>query len=135
MALGTGNMIKTLNGRLHFGLVRVELTQSASGQLEVHQAPDVFAELGDEVNPLAPGFVAWARGAERGVRWGAKLAGVSSGSILIRSIEGTYVDTTERSVAGAAVLAIWDAAAFQATPDLRERVDQMVTDEGTSLDG
>jgi hypothetical protein len=86
----------------------------------------VFSELGDEINSEAPGFIGWRRGAEMGVRVGAEVAELSSGTVEIRSILGTFVDTTEGSVAGAAALALWDALGFEAPANARARLDEIV---------
>jgi hypothetical protein len=126
MPSGTGKYSRVVNGVLLFGRVRIELAPVEGSELRVDCSPSVFAELGDGVDPNALGYVAWRRGAEHGVRAGAEISGLSSGVIEIRSIVGTTVDTTEGAVAGAAALALWDAAGFEVTLAARARLDEIV---------
>jgi hypothetical protein len=133
MSSGSGKFLKTVDGRLLFGLVRVEFTPSENRSLEVHRAADIFAELG-EADAKAPGFVAWARAAELGARWGARVANVSMGSIDIRRIVGRFTDTTERSIASAAALAVWNAVGFGPETDARRQLDEIAISGGPLVD-
>jgi hypothetical protein len=128
MPSGAGKYLKSKDGRFLFARVCVEFTPADSGPLDVSCRPSVFAELGREVDPSAPGYLKWKQGAEAGVRLGAELAHSSSGIVEIVSIVGTAGDTTERSVAGGAALAVWDAFGFAPSPSLRERLDDIVFD-------
>jgi hypothetical protein len=126
MRSGTGTYTKARSGTFVGAHVRVDFTALEGGELEVRCSPRVFSELGPEVNPEAPGFAGWRRGAEMGLRAGSELAGVSSGRAEIRSILGTFVDTSEGAVAAAAALALWEALGFEPPASARARLDEIV---------
>lgn len=126
MPTGLGKYLKVKGGVLYGARVVVEIATLDSGGVTVTCAANVFSEMGDEVNPGAPGVLAWRRGAEAGAHWGAKVADVASATVEIQSIAGTYLDTTERSVAGAAALAFWDALRFEVSASVRDELDRFV---------
>jgi hypothetical protein len=126
MSSGVGKYLKTEGGVLHFARVGLEVETLERAGVTVECAPAVFSEMGGPVDPEAPGFLAWRRGAEAGARWAAEVARLTSAAVEIRSIVGTYVDTTERSVAGAAALALWEAVGFDINLAAGKQLDSFV---------
>jgi hypothetical protein len=138
LSAGAGRYLKT-SKHLLLGWVRLEYTAGGGEPLVVTEAPGVLggmrAQHGhDDLAADAPGFVAWRRGTVAGVRLGARLAELASGSIEIQDIRGTYVDSNERSMAGAAALALWDALGLVPSPELRGRLDEIILDEAAPLE-
>jgi hypothetical protein len=94
---GLGKYLKVKGGVLKGARVMIEVATLDSGGVTVTCAPTVFSEIGYDLNPEAPGFLAWRRGAEAGARWGAQVARVASAAIEIQSIVGpTWTPPSDR---------------------------------------
>jgi hypothetical protein len=130
MSSGVGKYLKTEGGVLQFARVGLEVETLERAGVTVECAPAVFSEMGGPIDPEAAGFLAWRRGAEAGARWAAEVARLTSAAVEIRSIVGTHVDTTERAVAGAAALSLWDAIGFDVDLAARKQLDRFVLVEG-----
>jgi len=127
MPTGLGKYFKTRQYTL-FARVGLEITPMSDGQVGIEFAPSAL----ENINAQSPGWVAWLRALEKGVRLGARTAKCDSAQIRILSIVVNHSDTTEGSLFGAGALAVWDAVGFVPEPGVREELDRIVWEPQTT---